>query len=117
MAANKGLAPVVMPPVGASQGGPMPRLALARPSTKTVRVAGSLSGFCYPSTHHRRFDPGGLQQFGGGRWTETVCGGAPAAGGGGKVARPWVHASLLGQNNTRCGCGSPTRWMPVIQQP
>ena len=98
LAANKGLAPGGHGAVGASQGG-YAAMALAAFHPDRFGFAGSLSGFLYPSaTTLNGAILAGLQQFGGvdgnGMW------GAPQLGRW-KWHDPWVHASLLAQNNTR----------------
>jgi len=98
LAANKGLAPGGHAAVGASQGG-YAAMALAAFHPDRFGFAGSLSGFLYPSsTNYNGAILAGLQQFGGvdgnGMW------GAPQLGRW-KWHDPWVHASLLAQNNTR----------------
>ncbi len=98
LAANKGLAPGGHAAVGAGQGG-YGAMALAAFHPDRFGYAGSLSGFLYPSeTTVNGAILAGLQQFGGvdgnGMW------GAPQLGRW-KWHDPWVHASLLAQNNTR----------------
>jgi S-formylglutathione hydrolase FrmB len=98
LAANKGLAPGGHAAVGAGQGG-YGAMALATFHPDRFGYAGSLSGFLYPSeTTVNGAILAGLQQFGGvdgnGIW------GAPQLGRW-KWHDPWVHASLLAQNNTR----------------
>lgn len=105
LAANKGLAPGGHAAVGASQGG-YGAMALAAFHPDRFGFAGSLSGFLYPSsTNYNGAILAGLQQFGGvdgnGMW------GAPQLGRW-KWHDPYVHASLLGQNNTRVWVYSPT---------
>ncbi|MCV6990818.1 esterase family protein [Mycobacterium timonense] len=105
LAANKGLAPGGHAAVGASQGG-YAAMALAAFHPDRFGFAGSLSGFLYPSsTNYNGAILAGLQQFGGvdgnGMW------GAPQLGRW-KWHDPWVHASLLAQNNTRVWVYSPT---------
>ncbi len=105
LAANKGLAPGGHAAVGASQGG-YAAMALAAFHPDRFGFAGSLSGFLYPSsTNYNGAILAGLQQFGGvdgnGMW------GAPQLGRW-KWHDPWVHASLLAQNNTRVWVFSPT---------
>ncbi|OBI85272.1 esterase family protein [Mycobacterium sp. 1245805.9] len=105
LAANKGLAPGGHAAVGASQGG-YAAMALACFHPDRFGFAGSLSGFLYPSnTTTNGSILAGLQQFGGvdgnGMW------GAPQLGRW-KWHDPWVHASLLAQNNTRVWVWSPT---------
>jgi len=105
LAANKGLAPGGHGAVGASQGG-YAAMALAAFHPDRFGFAGSLSGFLYPSnTTTNGSILAGLQQFGGvdgnGMW------GAPQLGRW-KWHDPWVHASLLAQNNTRVWVYSPT---------
>src|ERR1700723_3682143 len=105
LAANKGLAPGGHAAVGASQGG-YAAMALATFHPDRFGYAGSLSGFLYPSnTTTNGAILAGLQQFGGvdgnGMW------GAPQLGRW-KWHDPWVHASLLAQNNTRVWVWSPT---------
>ncbi len=105
LAANKGLAPGGHGAVGASQGG-YAAMALAAFHPDRFGFAGSLSGFLYPSsTNYNGAILAGLQQFGGvdgnGMW------GAPQLGRW-KWHDPWVHASLLAQNNTRVWVFSPT---------
>ncbi|MCW2659408.1 MAG: antigen [Mycobacterium sp.] len=105
LAANKGLAPGGHAAVGASQGG-YAAMALATFHPDRFGFAGSLSGFLYPSnTTTNGSILAGLQQFGGvdgnGMW------GAPQLGRW-KWHDPWVHASLLAQNNTRVWVYSPT---------
>lgn len=105
LAANKGLAPGGHAAVGASQGG-YAAMALAAFHPDRFGFAGSLSGFLYPSnTTTNGAILAGLQQFGGvdgnGMW------GAPQLGRW-KWHDPYVHASLLAQNNTRVWVYSPT---------
>ncbi|HTY31476.1 alpha/beta hydrolase family protein [Mycobacterium sp.] len=105
LAANKGLAPGGHAAVGASQGG-YAAMALAAFHPDRFGFAGSLSGFLYPSnTTTNGSILAGLQQFGGidgnGMW------GAPQLGRW-KWHDPYVHASLLAQNNTRVWVFSPT---------
>src|SRR5689334_5872905 len=105
LAANKGLAPGGHGVVGVSQGG-YAAMALACFHPDRFGFAGSLSGFLYPSsTNYNGAILAGLQQFGGvdgnGMW------GAPQLGRW-KWHDPYVHASLLGQNNTRVWVYSPT---------
>ena len=105
LAANKGLAPGGHAAVGAAQGG-YAALALAAFHPDRFGYAGSLSGFLYPSsTNYNGAILGGLQQFGGidgnGMW-------GPPQGGRWKWHDPYVHASLLAQNNTRLWVFSPT---------
>jgi len=105
LAANKGLAPCCHAAVGASQGG-YAAMALAAFHPDRFGFAGSLSGFIYPSnTTTNGSILAGLQQFGGidgnGMW------GAPQLGRW-KWHDPYVHASLLAQNNTRVWVFSPT---------
>ncbi|OSC26482.1 hypothetical protein B8W69_16880 [Mycobacterium vulneris] len=105
LAANKGLAPGGHAAVGASQGG-YAAMALATFHPDRFGFAGSLSGFLYPSsTNYNGAILAGLQQFGGvdgnGMW------GAPQLGRW-KWHDPYVHASLLAQNNTRVWVWSPT---------
>jgi S-formylglutathione hydrolase FrmB len=105
LSANKGLAPCCHAAVGASQGG-YAAMALAAFHPDRFGFAGSLSGFLYPSnTTTNGSILAGLQQFGGidgnGMW------GAPQLGRW-KWHDPWVHASLLAQNNTRVWVYSPT---------
>ncbi|HEY3994729.1 MAG TPA: alpha/beta hydrolase family protein, partial [Mycobacterium sp.] len=105
LAANKGLAPGGHAAVGASQGG-YAAMALAAFHPDRFGFAGSLSGFLYPSnTTTGGAILAGLQQFGGvdgnGMW------GAPQLGRW-KWHDPYVHASLLAQNNTRVWVYSPT---------
>src|ERR1700761_3592950 len=104
LAANKGLAPGGHAAVGASQGG-YAAMALAAFHPDRFGFAGSLSGFLYPSsTSYNGAILAGLQQFGGidgnGMW------GAPQLGRW-KWHDPYVHASLLAQNNTRVWVYSP----------
>jgi S-formylglutathione hydrolase FrmB len=105
LSANKGLAPCCHAAVGASQGG-YAAMALAAFHPDRFGFAGSLSGFLYPSnTTTNGAILAGLQQFGGvdgnGMW------GAPQLGRW-KWHDPYVHASLLAQNNTRVWVFSPT---------
>lgn len=105
LAANKGLAPGGHGAVGASQGG-YAAMALAAFHPDRFGFAGSLSGFLYPSnTTTNGAILAGLQQFGGvdgnGMW-------GPPQLGRWKWHDPWVHASLLAQNNTRVWVYSPT---------
>ncbi len=105
LAANKGLAPGGHAAVGASQGG-YAAMALAAFHPDRFGFAGSLSGFLYPSnTTTNGAILAGLQQYGGvdgnGMW------GAPQLGRW-KWHDPYVHASLLAQNNTRVWVYSPT---------
>ncbi|HTX94652.1 MAG TPA: alpha/beta hydrolase family protein [Mycobacterium sp.] len=105
LAANKGLTPGGHAAVGASQGG-YGAMALAAFHPDRFGFAGSLSGFLYPSsTNYNGAILAGLQQFGGidgnGMW------GAPQLGRW-KWHDPYVHASLLAQNNTRVWVYSPT---------
>ena len=105
LAANRGLAPCCHAAVGASQGG-YAAMALAAFHPDRFGFAGSLSGFIYPSnTTTNGSILAGLQQFGGidgnGMW------GAPQLGRW-KWHDPYVHASLLAQNNTRVWVYSPT---------
>ncbi|GAB4985376.1 alpha/beta hydrolase family protein [Mycobacterium avium subsp. hominissuis] len=105
LAANKGLAPGGHAAVGASQGG-YGAMALAAFHPDRFGFAGSLSGFLYPSsTNYNGAILAGLQQYGGvdgnGMW------GAPQLGRW-KWHDPYVHASLLAQNNTRVWVWSPT---------
>ena len=104
LAANKGLAPGGHAAVGAAQGG-YAAMALAAFHPDRFGFAGSLSGILYPSsTSYNGAILAGLQQFGGidgnGMW------GAPQLGRW-KWHDPWVHASLLAQNNTRVWVFSP----------
>ncbi|ETB00568.1 hypothetical protein O976_21530 [Mycobacterium avium subsp. paratuberculosis 10-8425] len=105
LAANKGLAPGGHAAVGASQGG-YGAMALAAFHPDRFGFAGSLSGFLYPSsTNYNGAILAGLQQYGGvdgnGMW------GVPQLGRW-KWHDPYVHASLLAQNNTRVWVWSPT---------
>lgn len=105
LAANKGLAPGGHAAVGASQGG-YGAMALAAFHPDRFGFAGSLSGFLYPSsTNYNGAILAGLQQYGGvdgnGMW------GAPQLGRW-KWHDPYVHASLLAQNNSRVWVWSPT---------
>src|SRR6201988_1371334 len=105
LAANKGLAPGGHGAVGAAQGG-YAALALACFHPDRFGFAGSLSGILYPSsTSYNGPILAGLQQFGGidgnGMW------GAPQLGRW-KWHDPYVHATLLAQNNTRVWVYSPT---------
>ena len=105
LAANKGLAPGGHAAVGASQGG-YAAMALATFHPDRFGFAGSLSGFLYPSnTTTNGSILAGLQQFGGvdgnGMWGAAQLGRW-------KWHDPWVHASLLAQNNTRVWVYSPT---------
>ena len=105
LAANKGLAPGGHAAVGASQGG-YAAMALAAFHPDRFGFAGSLSGFLYPSnTTTNGSILAGLQQFGGvdgnGMW-------GPPQLGRWKWHDPYVHASLLAQNNTRVWVWSPT---------
>src|ERR1700731_1425045 len=105
LAANKGLAPGGHAAVGASQGG-YAAMALAAFHPDRFGSAGSMSGFLYPSsTNYNGPILAGLQQFGGvdgnGMW------GAPQLGRW-KWHDPYVHASLLAQNNSRIWVWSPT---------
>ncbi len=105
LAANKGLAPGGHGAVGAAQGG-YAAMALAAFHPDRFGFAGSLSGILYPSsTNYNGPILAGLQQFGGidgnGMW------GAPQLGRW-KWHDPYVHASLLAQNNTRVWVWSPT---------
>lgn len=105
LAANKGLAPGGHAAVGASQGG-YGAMALACFHPDRFGMAGSLSGFLYPSsTNSNGAILAGLQQFGGvdgnGMW------GAPQLGRW-KWHDPYVHSTLLAQNNTRVWVYSPT---------
>jgi S-formylglutathione hydrolase FrmB len=105
LAANRGLAPGGHAAVGAAQGG-YAAMALAAFHPDRFGFAGSLSGFLYPSnTTTNGSILAGLQQFGGidgnGMW------GAPQLGRW-KWHDPYVHASLLAQNNTRVWVFSPT---------
>lgn len=105
LAANKGLAPGGHAAVGASQGG-YAAMALAAFHPDRFGFAGSMSGFLYPSnTTTNGAILAGLQQYGGvdgnGMW------GAPQLGRW-KWHDPYVHASLLAQNNTRVWVYSPT---------
>jgi S-formylglutathione hydrolase FrmB len=105
LSANKGLAPCCHAAVGASQGG-YAAMALAAFHPDRFGFAGSLSGFLYPSnTTTNGSILAGLQQFGGidgnGMW------GAPQLGRW-KWHDPYVHATLLAQNNTRVWVYSPT---------
>lgn len=100
LAANRGLAPGGHAAVGAAQGG-YGAMALAAFHPDRFGFAGSMSGFLYPSnTTTNGAIAAGMQQFGGvdtnGMW------GAPQLGRW-KWHDPWVHASLLAQNNTRVG--------------
>jgi S-formylglutathione hydrolase FrmB len=104
LAANTGLAPGGHAAVGASQGG-YGAMALAAFHPDRFGFAGSMSGFLYPSsTNYNGAILAGLQQFGGvdgnGMW------GAPQLGRW-KWHDPYVHASLLAQNNTRVWVYSP----------
>lgn len=105
LAANRGLAPGGHAAVGAAQGG-YGAMALAAFHPDRFGFAGSMSGFLYPSnTTTNGAIAAGMQQFGGvdtnGMW------GAPQLGRW-KWHDPWVHASLLAQNNTRVWVWSPT---------
>lgn len=105
LAANKGLAPGGHAAVGASQGG-YGAMALAAFHPDRFGFAGSLSGFLYPSsTNYNGAILAGLQPYGGvdgnGMW------GVPQLGRW-KWHDPYVHASLLAQNNTRVWVWSPT---------
>ncbi|OBI53790.1 hypothetical protein A5707_11080 [Mycobacterium kyorinense] len=104
LAANKGLAPGGHAAVGASQGG-YGAMALACFHPDRFGYAGSLSGFLYPS--HTTIGGSiiaGMQQFGGvdpyGMW------GAPQLGRW-KWHDPYVHASMLAQNNSRIWVYNP----------
>lgn len=104
LATKRGLAPDGHAAIGASQGG-YAALALAAFHPDRFGFAGSLSGFVYPSsTNYNGAILAGLQQFGGidgnGMW------GAPQLGRW-KWHDPYVHASLLAQNNTRVWVYSP----------
>ena len=81
-------------------------MALAASHPDRFGFAGSLSGFLYPSsTNYNGAILAGLQQFGGidgnGMW------GAPQLGRW-KWHDPYVHSTLLSQNNTRVWVYSPT---------
>ncbi|WP_343600557.1 alpha/beta hydrolase family protein [Mycobacterium sp.] len=104
LAANKGLAPGGHAVVGASQGG-YAAMALACFHPDRFGYAGSLSGFLYPSnTITNGAITAGMAQYGGvdsyGMW------GAPQLGRW-KFHDPYVHASLLAQNNSRIWVYSP----------
>src|ERR1700724_3409988 len=104
LAANKGLAPGGHAVVGAAQGG-YAAMALAAFHPDRFGYAGSMSGFLYPSeTTFGGAILAGLQQFGGvdgnGMW------GAPQLGRW-KWHDPYVHATLLAENNTRLWVFSP----------
>ena len=104
LAANKGLAPGGHAVVGASQGG-YGAMALAAFHPDRFGFAGSMSGFLYPSeTTMNGAILAGLQRYGGvdgnGMW------GAPQLGRW-KWHDPWVHASLLAQNNSRVWVFAP----------
>lgn len=104
LAANRGLAPVAMRPLA-------PLRAVTgrwrwRPSTPTASASLARCRALYPSnTTTNGAIAAGMQQFGGvdtnGMW------GAPQLGRW-KWHDPWVHASLLAQNNTRVWVWSPT---------
>lgn len=105
LAANRGLAPGGHAVVGASQGG-YGAMALAAFHPDRFGYAGSLSGFLYPSnTTENGSILAGLQQFGGidgnGMW-------GPPQAGRWKWRDPYVHASLLVQNNSRLWIVNPT---------
>ncbi len=105
LAANKGLAPGGHAAVGASQGG-YARDGAGRLPPRPLRLRRFAVGFLYPSsTNYNGAILAGLQQFGGvdgnGMW------GAPQLGRW-KWHDPYVHASLLAQNNTRVWVYSPT---------
>ncbi|MBW0016466.1 MAG: esterase family protein [Mycobacterium sp.] len=98
LSANKGIAPGGNALVGAAQGG-YAAMALVAFHPDRFGYAGSLSGFLYPSeTTFNGAILAGLQQYGGvdgnGMW------GAPQLGRW-KWHDPFVHASLLAQNNSR----------------
>jgi S-formylglutathione hydrolase FrmB len=104
LAANTGLAPGGHAAVGASQGG-YGAMALAAFHPDRFGYAGSMSGFLYPSeTTMNGAILAGLQRYGGvdgnGMW------GAPQLGRW-KWHDPWVHASLLAQNNSRVWVYAP----------
>ncbi|MGH3958549.1 alpha/beta hydrolase-fold protein, partial [Mycobacterium sp.] len=104
LAANRGLAPGGHAAVGASQGG-YGAMALACFHPDRFGYAGSLSGFLYPSsTTTNGAITAGMQQFGGVD-TQGMWGAAQL--GRWKWHDPYVHASLLAQNNTRIWVYSP----------
>jgi S-formylglutathione hydrolase FrmB len=105
LAANKGLAPGGHAAVGASQGG-YGAMALAAFHPDRFGFAGSLSGFLYPSnTTTNGAITAGMAQFGGVD-TQGMWGAAQL--GRWKWHDPYVHASLLAQNNSRIWVYSPT---------
>jgi S-formylglutathione hydrolase FrmB len=105
LAANKGLAPGGHAAVGASQGG-YGAMALAAFHPDRFGYAGSLSGFLYPSnTTTNGAITAGMAQFGGVD-TQGMWGAAQL--GRWKWHDPYVHASLLAQNNSRIWVYSPT---------
>jgi S-formylglutathione hydrolase FrmB len=105
LAANKGLAPNGHAVVGASQGG-YASMALAAFHPERFSYAGSMSGFLYPSqTATNGSIMAGLQQFGGVDGNNMW---GPAQFGRWKWHDPYVHSSLLAQNNTRVWVFSPT---------
>lgn len=105
LAANRGLAPGGHAAVGAAQGG-YGAMALATFHPDRFGYGGSMSGFLYPSaTTVDGTIISGMQQWGGvdpyGMW------GAPQLGRW-KFHDPFVHASLLAQNNTRVWVFAPS---------
>lgn len=104
LAANKGLAPGLHAVVGASQGG-YGAMALATFHPDRFGYAGSMSGFLYPSsTQTTGSIVSGMQQFGG--VDPYQMWGAPQLGRW-KWHDPYVHSSLLAQNNTRLWIFAP----------
>lgn len=104
LAATRGLAPNGHGIVGAAQGG-YGAIAMAAFHPERYRFAGSLSGFLTPSsTFMNGAITDGLAQFGGVD-TRNMWG-APQLGRW-KWHDPYVHISLLAQNNTRLWLYSP----------
>lgn len=104
LAANKGLVPGPHAAVGASQGG-YAAMALATFHPDRFGYAGSMSGFLYPSSTTEGGEiVSGMQQFGG--VDPYQMWGAPQLGRW-KWHDPFVHVSLLAQNNTRIWVYSP----------
>ncbi len=109
LAANKGLAPGGHAAVGASQGG-YGAMALATFHPDRFGFAGSLSGFLYPSeTTTNGAITAGMAQFGGVD-TQGMWGAAQL--GRWKWHDPYVHASMLAQNNSRIWVYSPAYGAP-----
>src|ERR1700734_4057505 len=104
LAANKGLAPGGHAVVGGAQGG-FGGVGLPAFHPGRFSFAGSMSGFVYPSeTAFGGAILAGLQHFGG--VDGNAMWGAPQLGRW-KWHDPYMHAALLGQNDTRIWIFSP----------